>query len=457
MKYRYGWGNIMTTAIGSYVTEKHSLLDLIDLRMRIHKSLLSAKDYLFSKYLPDQEGDGGWIQFLEEKNKNIVPAVASTSNVLISLIACGGSMPMKILLPSRQFIIKKQQTDGGWSKVDFQNYGALTRITCIALEALHAIGESSDAVPIQNGIKWLNITQNLDGGWGNKSKDNESDVISTAYALRILASIQSLDSKSISNARKWLLTNCNHNFSWSERQNQNGTLAHTSCAVEALVSCRTETSELRNSINWLINNIKEPDKNTILDEHYLLGDQNGIPKYLQWTQVPLERSLIALLKIGESVNTPLIVQVVEKIINQQINGEYWPGNSPQKAPGWATKEAVISLRLYLDYLESYLFDAIPKEVSQLHEKLDCHNKRIVELERQIKNKQIKQIAIKIWENLKKPIIWVPILVSSVLLLTRYLSLLPESWQTWFTGLGGTAAILGIIVFIREMIRSKKQE
>ena len=104
------------------------------------------------------------------------------------------------------------------------------------------------------------------------------------------------------------------------------------------------------------------------------------------------------------------------------------------------------LSLYLEKLEcSDLWGTALKEMQH-------KDKEIIKLKEELKKKNSKIIISRIWDSFKKPIVWVTVLVSVIILFAGYYAHLPKAWQTWFQGLGQIGTVIAIIAFILQLMK-----
>jgi len=112
------------------------------------------------------------------------------------------------------FLLKKQNPDGGWP---YLHGGSWTEPTVYAVLALTALGERAQS---KRGLDWMLRTQNADGGWASRPGAGESSWVTAVAALvpaeRIgltvhskaidwLMSIKGEDTTALYSLRQWLL------------------------------------------------------------------------------------------------------------------------------------------------------------------------------------------------------------------------------------------------------------
>jgi len=444
------------------VTARSGLVDhLLALEREIRDSIAGAQAYLKSKLKltdpDDQSVGGGWSQFLNEYERT--SSATGTAHGIISLIACGESPDSEIITLAKRFILNNSRCDGGWTKPNLFDYFSLTRITGLALRALLDTGEPFANPVVADGIAWLIKAQNYDGGWGNMTNDQTSDVTSTSFALQALARIPGLrpeGREAINQGRTWLLKVKNQDYSWGYTAGRKGTIAHTSEAVEGLLASGEDRSALSSTYKWLVQNIHE-------DSQFIERYSFNIPPLnkdmsINWTQVSRERGLIALLRLGSSVRSPEVINSVQKILDRQVGHTYWRTEThPDSEPIWALKEAVISFRMYLDLLErDRAAIVLSEELSCLKSQIESLHTRITHLENHISRSSAKARFLRFLSFMTKPVsllVLVTGLLIAFYLLLRNLLVLPQYAEILLAVL----AIVSVILTLYQIIKPFKLE
>jgi len=442
-------------------SSKGSMDELLELKQKVLISLSCAKTYIISKFRwldhsNNTHKSGGWSQFLEEQQTEL-PTVSSTSNGLIALIAAGGKKDSEIVTAAKRLIVEKCRIDGGWSKPSIESHCSHTRITCLALRALLDADEPHASKPIMDGIGWLIKAQNADGGWSILPQDGHSDVTSTSYTMRVLSRVLGMHLRSkeaVARGREWLLGIRNPDFSWGQEEGKSGTLAHTSEAVEGLLASG-ERSEMMSSVReWLITHIDEDDQ--ILERHHTQIPERPHER-LVWTHVSREQALMALFKLESNIAAPEIMTSVNKILNKQVNGTYWETKTfPNLAPVWAIREAVTSLRSYLDYLDIHSSEiAILMPVQKLSDEVKWQKERIAQLEARLDGISLRARLRKVLKFVKKPI---PMLTIITILTAGVYVLLRERFKfpSYADTFAGVMGIIGVSLTIFQIIHELRK-
>jgi Prenyltransferase and squalene oxidase repeat len=121
-----------------------------------------------------------------------------------------------------EFLLKKQNRDGGWP---YLNGGSWTEPTVYAALALFAAGETT---PVKRGIAWILRTARADGGWASRPGIGESSWV-TALATLIPESYLAQEPRR--RAIEWLLGTRGEDstVSWSLRERLLGRSPSSDC------------------------------------------------------------------------------------------------------------------------------------------------------------------------------------------------------------------------------------
>ncbi|MEV5719751.1 prenyltransferase/squalene oxidase repeat-containing protein [Amycolatopsis mediterranei] len=260
-------------------------------------------------------------------------------------------------------LVAKARADGGWSKPELESAVSLTLVTCLALQAGESLRLDHSDPMIQSGVEWLIAAQNDDGGWGNLEQDQRSDVTSTSYAIRALAASDTLAAlcrRELDSAITYLFNQRREDGSWGPDNRGNSTVVHSSHAVEALLTAGCSLKELTETKAWLLVSAATQNFTPWLEQYNLAVRSSTAPRLperlsrsrLNWTHLPAERSLIALLRLGVDPASTIVSAAVTNVIERHHRDGYWEiPTVPGTAPSWAILEAVRSLSLYGETIE----------------------------------------------------------------------------------------------------------
>lgn len=442
-----------------------NIVTITDVEQAINERFSIARKYLISVFKTQKSDSnaGGWSQFLDDRS--VKPSVTGTAHGLTSLLATGEIKQSKYSNLGRQLIIKNARLDGGWSTHRFVETHSLTRITALTLKVLLDLGEGIRSQPISQGIVWLLQAQNVDGGWGNLSQDDQSDVTSTCYALRTLCDIVDISEttyrRAITKGRDWLLDARRNDSSWGEKKDSEGGLAYTAEAITTLIQIDPNLDLVIKSetLDYIIQNLEESEGISDFEEYYSVGDDAD---QLKWTQTPQELVLIALLKLNFDISNTITIDLAKGILRRQHLDGYWRSNTiANKAPVWATKQAVISLELYrVEIRNKGSISQLQKELTDLGYIVNEHKKRIERLEKIQQRKTIRGRVQRAIAFISKPLISL-ILVLLVLLFTYvFFKYYNGDYQNGFNipdFILATIGIIGTIIAVYQFFKDNDEE
>lgn len=422
---------------------------LLEIRKRILSSLAKTKEFLqkeFKTIEGERTLDGGWNQWLEQDRAR--PSVSGTAQGLITMIACGEPGNSALVGSSKSFLKSNSETDGSWSTSRLRGHSGLTRYTYLVLRALLDASEPLDSPLVTKAIGWIINAQNSDGGWGNQSRDDKSDVISTAYSLQILSGFRRSDSDlrgSISRGREWLLRIRNSDGSWGVAPQKSGQIAHTAEAVEALLSCGERDISIGPVAEWIRS--KGLEDHVYWDNFHLESPDANVPSvHFQWTHVSFERRLVILLALGFDLYDNQVVEAVETVLDRQVNGEHWSVSSmPEAKPIWAVKDAAVALKKYLEvWAQDGGVSLVNLSTDRLHREFERLSQRVEKIEkRRVGNLLKKSIGV-----LKMPGFWILVFIGSLVFV--YLSL--DSAQANIVA--GAITIVGAGLGVYQVFKSR---
>lgn len=403
----------------------------------------------------DTSEGGGWSQFLNETDKP--PSGTGTSHGVLSLLACGEPPDSEIITLATRFLVMCQCEDGGWSKPDLHNKCSLTRITGLSLRSLLDSGSHQSLAAVQNGIEWLIKAQNDDGSWGNTARDAQSDVTSTSFALQAITRVVGLTHQGRDSIRKgqaWLTVARNTDHSWGYASGKPGTVAHTSEAIDGLLACGHNPASLRPTMEWLDQHIRGE---TQFNERYLIPHGTCLGTSVIWTQVSMERGLIALLALGSNLIAQPVVHAVNDVLSRQLNGTYWRADAfPNVEPIWAVKEAVVALRLFQNRVERDRASVVlSEELVGLRRELAAVQRQTNGLLDREARRSWKGLLQAFWNTVRKPSVTVGIVTT--LLVICYIALrrrlqLPEYADI----LAAIAGFAGLALTLYQVVRDARR-
>ena len=106
---------------------------------------------------------------------------------ILALVSAGVSEEDPVVAGAKEFVLTRQNTDGGWPYA--AGGTSDTNTTAAAIMALVASGDAQGSEPIQNALAYLRVAQNTDGGFPydpQSSWGTASDASSDAWVLMAL-------------------------------------------------------------------------------------------------------------------------------------------------------------------------------------------------------------------------------------------------------------------------------
>ena len=198
------------------------------------KAISRAREWIVGM----QSSDGGWGAFEPENTQHYLnnipfsdhgalldPPTADVSARCLSMLAQLGETPATSDTARRAFkyLIEEQAGDGSWYGRWGMNY---IYGTWSALCALNAVGMPHADPRIGRAVKWLELVQNEDGGWGESGTSYKLDyrayerapsaASQTAWALLGLMAAGEVNSEVVARGIDYLLTQQKEDGLWDE-------------------------------------------------------------------------------------------------------------------------------------------------------------------------------------------------------------------------------------------------
>ncbi|CAM4184156.1 prenyltransferase/squalene oxidase repeat-containing protein [Kibdelosporangium persicum] len=341
----------------------------------VQRALAKSAEYLEEKFTAEG-GRCGWSQYLS----NDAVGVLSSAQGLLALAHT--KIGSRYIAPTAACLKQSQNEDGGWqvrhSLIGQPNDISITESTCYCMWALLEAGRTPDELAVARGAGWLLATQRGSGGWGASELTKETQVIATAFAVRVLARLGCYP-KAVERGVDWLLSAQCPDGGWDYvRVLRKGkpSAAPTAHAVISLLAAGIRPDEpavaracvsLREKFS---ETEAEPWRSTIFDT---LVDPNTGSR-LTFRNYATPWALIALYRAGSGFVDRYIQKGVTRLLDQQDDDGSWRcnGTIPSRTTMWAAHDAVYALTRVVGPT------VVDRPVS-----MECHNEACLEMEAQL--------------------------------------------------------------------------
>jgi squalene-hopene/tetraprenyl-beta-curcumene cyclase len=183
-----------------------------------------------------QSKDGGWGAFDADNTRALInklpfcdfgavidPPTADVTAHIVEALAAEGLARETVCKRGVIWLLKNQEPDGSW----FGRWGANYLYgTGAVVPALIAAGVKPGKPPIRRAVRWLELHQNQDGGWGEDMRSyvdpaawsgrGASTASQTAWALLALLAAGERDNPATERGVRWLAETQRADGSWDE-------------------------------------------------------------------------------------------------------------------------------------------------------------------------------------------------------------------------------------------------
>jgi hypothetical protein len=312
-------------------------------------SVDSSLDYL-EKHICEEKGLRGWNQYQDGSPLGLI----STAQGLLCHTHVGSHA--EIVESAARTIEAMQNPDGGWqvrrALVGGPSQRSITESTSFCVWALQETGRSTENDAVHKGVAWLTGMQNPDGGWHSSLVGNESYVVATSLAVKVLAS--SRQAEPVARAVRWLKGVQNADGGWGptaapkDSAASNSSPAYAAHALVALLDGGVPASDraveqgcayLRNSFE---STHEEPWSST--SSNALIDPETYARMDFRHFATPW--ALAALSRAGYGLNNHHVLLGVRRLLQlQQPSGAWRCGlTAPQAFPIWAAHDALLALK-----------------------------------------------------------------------------------------------------------------
>lgn len=313
----------------------------------IQRALAKSVEYL-SETFAVESGQRGWSQYLEHDTVGIL----SSAQGLLALTHANATSN-KYIEGTAECLEEAQNNDGGWrvkhGLVPWQSDISITESTCYCIWALRAAGRSVDSFTVSSGAGWLMETQRESGGWGASERTKEANVLSTAFAVRVLAELGYRQKTAI--GVQWLRSTQCIDGGWGFRSTTRPTESSPAPTAHAVISllaagAQPDDPAIVDACAYLRARFTpygdEPWQSAICET--LVDPDSG--SRLVFRNYATPWALIALIRAGAGLSDLCVQQGVDRLLDQQGDDGSWRCHVtfPSMRTMWAAHDAMYALQ-----------------------------------------------------------------------------------------------------------------
>lgn len=291
--------------------------------------------------------DVGWHQHLGTRKVGIV---ASAIGLLLHKELHSSFEQENDVL---SFLVRKQNTDGGWSYISNSQNCSNVEATCWALLALH--NYNSNRLyngNIEKGKAWLlkqNTSIKEDLGWAFR-KNGEIRVYITCFVLRTLNILGEKDESCIETALHWLIDAQNKNGGWGETKGDEPSVFFTSYALITLLEFETKGinyhTQIEKGKEWLekvMNDLSMQESFLICRLEMMETEERNHKYRISFFHYVLPYVVLCYVKLG--VCNRKVFESIEILLERSAKGyvDHPMLDNPDKRPIWALYDLASAL------------------------------------------------------------------------------------------------------------------
>lgn len=336
--------------------------NILELASRAEDCLIHANNLLKSKVKKDKipEPVSVWSLFLENPPSSTTIETCAVSIGGSALLATGEGAESDAIQDAASLVAKLQRKDGGWTSFSpTEEEESLTIEAFMALPFFMKADSKKYQSEIQRGIDWLiSIEKPETGGWGF-FKDDNSHILSTSYAIRVIAEWSNLQGENvivrdtINRGLSWLVNCQNKDGSWSAMPNQPASAVQTAIALLALIApglFRQYSKPVALGRNYLLEHIDNREgvvDNYIVPKRGANGEIVGFHRRISHVNFPEGIILQALLKCGTDLTDRRLINLVRQLVDTQARDGSWTSYAvAYEKPIFAILDASHALNLF---------------------------------------------------------------------------------------------------------------
>lgn len=248
-----------------------------------------------------------------------------------------------------EYVLSQKQPNGSWTiSALIKHHVSLVYTTCYALEGLAMSDYSRNLEYLEQGISWLAIAVNGDGGFGFV-ENSQSHVHPTSEVLYFISMFQGFVNQGLFiRAKEWLLQQRVDDTYWTD-DNQQPSLFHTALAYRGIISNGDFQNELGKTREWLEKELPEAPCREDISYFIPIGDQHIIEPITCYTRASI---FLALTSSKYVDHNPCIEREAKRLLNEQSTLGFWQcDNSSKQIPTFLNYYVCIGLANYASYLD----------------------------------------------------------------------------------------------------------
>lgn len=315
---------------------------------RVQQALSRSVQHIQESFTSEHELSG-WSQHWDDGSVGIL----STAQGLLALVHAGARS--RFIQSAATTLEQTQNEDGGWairhSLVGQPNSVSITESTCYCMWALGEADRAVSGSAISRGAAWLLSTQRPCGGWAASEFSDDTEVIATAFAVRILSNLGY--AQSAARGIEWLRSGQRADGGWGYLHtgaphtvlpSLAAPTAHAVITLLAVGASRNDPAIAR-AIAYLHEEFDllaaEPWPSTVFATAV---DPDGKSR-LAFQNFALPWVLVALGLAGFDMSDMVMQVSVSSMLRfQDENGSWWCWQSDRRlTTAWATHDAVYAL------------------------------------------------------------------------------------------------------------------
>lgn len=315
----------------------------------IQQAYTRSLDYLDSRKSGENH-QTGWSQYLDQHTIGLV----STAQGILSYLYAGKYTPP--LDEAIKTLVSMQNPDGGWqvrrALIGGSSDVSITESTCYVLMALLQTGRVLADESVAKGIRWLEATQQANGGWPSSTHASDPQVCATGLAVRVL--ILAGRTSAAHRGADWLRRQQYDNGGWGQGTKHPGAQvspAYTAHAIMALVAVGVSATidadtGIQSGCRYLeqVYDDKdlEPWKPTAVNT--IIDSVNSVRLEFRFFSTTL--ALTALAMAGHDLSNRIVLMGTRRLLRLQDSNGGWRCalNAQGTHTIWATHDALLALK-----------------------------------------------------------------------------------------------------------------